>query len=189
MRKLKFLVILVAAFALSVVGVLGQEAPFDNDPATNPDANACYEGGSMEDKCNDDMNGDGVVTQNEIDWAWNCGWYLIRYENNMGGLPADCVSLLDGQFEAIARCIFDPLFEQFVYYTGNPTEERNVFYFPEDPCIGDAQSFGDTAIVQTDNIEDAAMLCGEVLGGSGIFDQIYQYPGEEEDLWICLRIT
>jgi hypothetical protein len=39
-----------------------------NDPRTNPDANACYTGGSMAGKCKLD------------DQLWIAGWYEIRLE-------------------------------------------------------------------------------------------------------------
>ena len=55
-----------------------------NDPTTNPRANACYEGGSMQDKC-------------DTDWEWKCGWHLIRFEEGLTPLdqfPIECSSLL-----------------------------------------------------------------------------------------------
>ena len=55
------LVTLVATFAAS-----GSETP--NDPRVNPNANACYTGGSMAGKCKLD------------DELWNAGWYAIRLE-------------------------------------------------------------------------------------------------------------
>jgi hypothetical protein len=55
-----------------------------NDPALNPRANACYEGGVMENKCT-------------TDWDWNCGWYLIRFDAGMiarAAFPPACTGLL-----------------------------------------------------------------------------------------------
>jgi hypothetical protein len=54
-------VLLVAALAVS-----GSETP--NDPRVNPDANACYTGGSWVGKCKLD------------DELWIAGWYEIRLE-------------------------------------------------------------------------------------------------------------
>ena len=45
--------------------------PEENDPRTNPDANACFVGGSMVGKCGDS------------DLFWNAGWYLIRFERGL----------------------------------------------------------------------------------------------------------
>jgi hypothetical protein len=54
------------------------------DPTTNPDANACYEGGSLEGRCdNNDLNGDGTVSDDEKAWMWNYGWHKIRFEKNI----------------------------------------------------------------------------------------------------------
>ncbi|MBA3874593.1 MAG: hypothetical protein H0X30_36150 [Anaerolineae bacterium] len=55
------LVTLAAVFASTHV-----ETP--NDPRTNPDANACYTGGSLAGKCKLD------------DQLWIAGWYEIRLE-------------------------------------------------------------------------------------------------------------
>lgn len=87
MQYLKSFTIVFLIALLSIVTVVAQDGA--NDPSTNPDANACYEGGSLEGKCNSDLNGDGVVSDAEIDWSWNCGWYAIRVEN--GILPTSSV--------------------------------------------------------------------------------------------------
>ena len=55
------LVTLVAALAAT-----GSETP--NDPRVNPNANACYTGGSMAGKCKLDEQ------------LWIAGWYEIRLE-------------------------------------------------------------------------------------------------------------
>lgn len=65
------------SFAVIVILVLSSifvyaDAGFDdtgnpNDPDDNDRANACYEGGSMEGKCDEEIE-------------WSAGWYLIRYE-------------------------------------------------------------------------------------------------------------
>jgi hypothetical protein len=63
-------IFLFALLLLSVsIVALGQEE-LPNDPLVNPDANACYEGGTLEGRC-----------LAEIDWQ--AGWYLIRYEADM----------------------------------------------------------------------------------------------------------
>lgn len=69
--------LLVALFVvvLSAGMTLAQDTaePLPNDPAVNPDANACFAGGSMEGTC---------VTDSE----WIAGWIKIR---NEAGLIAD----------------------------------------------------------------------------------------------------
>jgi hypothetical protein len=52
--------------------VSADDAGFDdhgnpNDPRINERANACYEGGTMEDRC-------------RIEFDWQVGWYLIRLQ-------------------------------------------------------------------------------------------------------------
>lgn len=56
-----------------------------NDPNVNDRANACYEGGAMEGKC-------------DTDWEWMCGWHVIRLdpqnEDLRASFPPACISLL-----------------------------------------------------------------------------------------------
>jgi hypothetical protein len=68
---LKRLIVALSVLLLSSIAVFA-EAGFDdqgnpNDPTVNERANACYEGASMENRC-----------QTELDWQ--AGWYLIRFE-------------------------------------------------------------------------------------------------------------
>ena len=70
MKRIVLLVIASFALLLSLVVALAavphSETP--NDPRVNPDANACYTGGSMAGKCKLD------------DELWIAGWYEIRLE-------------------------------------------------------------------------------------------------------------
>lgn len=55
-----------------------------NDPTINPRANACYEDGSMADKC-------------DTPWEWECGWHLIQFEEGLttrGEFPSWCLSII-----------------------------------------------------------------------------------------------
>lgn len=98
MRTFRIVGLSAVIILLFVANSLTQEnTDSSNHPDNNEDANACYEGGTMAGRCNDDSNGDGIVSQEEIDWAWRCGWYLIRYETGIyerDELPADCIILL-----------------------------------------------------------------------------------------------
>jgi hypothetical protein len=47
-----------------------QESPDPLNPRSNPAANACYAGGSMEGRC-------------DSDYLWVAGWYLIRLEHSL----------------------------------------------------------------------------------------------------------
>jgi hypothetical protein len=71
------IMILLLIFIVTSVIAIAEEHGSSNDPGTNPDANACYEGGTWEGQCDSEV-------------AWQCGWYLIRYDSGMSGLPDWC---------------------------------------------------------------------------------------------------
>jgi len=87
-------ILLLASFAVFAAGGVDDRGN-PNDPATNERANACFEGGSMDGKCTTtDIDENGSVEEWEIDWHFECGWYLIRYEYNMiseNALPEGCL--------------------------------------------------------------------------------------------------
>ena len=72
MLKRSFAAIMI--LILSSLLVLAEDGFDDqgdvNDPTDNDRANACYEGGSMDGKCDEEVE-------------WQAGWYLIRYEFGM----------------------------------------------------------------------------------------------------------
>lgn len=71
-RLMILLTVLLLGTLTAVAQVDDQGNP--NDPTVNDNANACFEGGAMEDKC-------------DTDWEWDCGWYLIRF--NYGITPRE----------------------------------------------------------------------------------------------------
>ena len=79
----------ISVVILSVFVVMAYTPGFDdqgnfNDPAINPRANACYDGGTMEGKC-------------DTEWEYNAGWYLIRFEYGIitrNNFPAEYASVL-----------------------------------------------------------------------------------------------
>jgi hypothetical protein len=73
-KSISFIVV-IAVIILGGMSLVAQEtpAPFD------PDANACFEGGELFGRCDtSDFNADGVVSQDEKDYAYVYGWYLLR---------------------------------------------------------------------------------------------------------------
>lgn len=51
------------------------------DPVSNSNANACYAGGSLGGRCdNTDVDQDGDVDQDDVNFMYSVGWHLIRYE-------------------------------------------------------------------------------------------------------------
>ncbi len=74
MKRSILLLIASLALLISLVAALAaSDSDTPNDPRINPDANACYTGGSMEGKCKLD------------DELWKAGWYLIRFEYGLIG--------------------------------------------------------------------------------------------------------
>jgi hypothetical protein len=75
---LLLLVVFILGFGLPT---LAQDNKDTTDPFTPAD-NECYDGGTLEGKCNTlDVNGDYVVDQRDTDWMWTCGWYLARFND------------------------------------------------------------------------------------------------------------
>ena len=65
LKRIVVLIILTLATGILVSANTGQSA--SNDPNESPTANGCFEGGSMEGKC-------------QTETEWRAGWYVIRYE-------------------------------------------------------------------------------------------------------------
>lgn len=69
-------------------------AQTENDPqGSSISANECYTGGVLEGKC----NADGVRSDEYVEWAWTCGWYLWRFNHDglsREAFPATCFTLL-----------------------------------------------------------------------------------------------
>jgi hypothetical protein len=70
-RSLIFIITAGALLITLVVALAATNSENPNDPAVNPNANACYTGGSMEGKCKQDEQ------------LWIAGWYAIRYQHGI----------------------------------------------------------------------------------------------------------
>jgi hypothetical protein len=132
-----------------------------NDPHVNDRANACYEDGSMESKC-------------DTEWEWICGWYMIRFDAGIfsrSEVPAMCNSLLPIEIEStgtveeevISNCagmIYGSFFVQFG--SGN---------FLPSPVMGhiDIECTSNTSLIFLDlvyttaGVADAAAICNANL--------------------------
>lgn len=95
--KLSFVV--VSVMMLIVLSSISSFALTTNDPNDDPDANACYVGGSMYDTCNSmDADHDGDIDDNDKEWMWKCGYYLIRVEHGIYSsdvLDGICMELIE----------------------------------------------------------------------------------------------
>jgi hypothetical protein len=73
-KSISFIVV-IAVIILGGMSLVAQETPAPLDP----DANACFEGGELFGRCDtSDFNADGIVSQDEKDYAYTYGWYLLR---------------------------------------------------------------------------------------------------------------
>lgn len=71
MKRVLFIVPLFMLLIIFIGVITAQDETLPNDPFVNPDANACFAGGSWEGKCGDDLE------------MWQAGWYLIRWEKGI----------------------------------------------------------------------------------------------------------
>jgi hypothetical protein len=93
-KSISFIVV-IAVIILGGMSLVAQETPAPLDP----DANACFEGGELFGRCDtSDFNADGVVSQDEKDYAYVYGWYLLRCR--VGGFFTEefCATILPPVF-------------------------------------------------------------------------------------------
>lgn len=174
---LVLVILLLATFAS-----LAQEEINSNDPLTNENANACNEGGSMEGKCNIDFDGNGIVDQYEVDWAWECGWYIIRYDAGMlSSVPERCQTLLS----AGLICYNSPYYFS-LQYSGNPNEPGNLVLILAPDCGGTAAAtLRHSVLIFASSYEEAYAICstyGTVVGVGLMTDFGWEGP---EDIYGC----
>jgi hypothetical protein len=103
-----FLLLLVSVFISSWVIAQTDDQGNRNDPTVNERANACYEGGNMEGKC-------------DTEWEWTCGWYMIRYDYGLFSretIPASCATLLAGPQVSGADCVYLSALGIYVDFNG-----------------------------------------------------------------------
>lgn len=142
-----------------------------NDPSINARANACFEGGSMEDKC-------------ETLWEWTCGWYAIRYDEALLSateIPAYCNSLIfeasynGNAFPGCVR-VGD---EGYLNFGNQLLIEQPYFIFPSPDCLGVGGVFtGASSLVYASNPDDAEMICRN-------FNPSYGLTATYDNIWAC----
>lgn len=185
MFKRLFVFIMLLLFSSTLVfaesGYDDQGNP--NDPTVNDRANACYEGGSMEGKC------DSI-------WEWECGWYLIQFEYDLlehDGFPTWCASIIPP--EILPEVLVDNTIFTYCgtlsfsgpwifYYTGTPNQVGNLWYYHDDTtCTGNPQSVWTGGLI----VEAASQSAAET-----ICQNFYEFPwissagiSGHSELWYC----
>jgi hypothetical protein len=158
MKRFFVLLFIVLVSAFSVFAQ--DDEPLPNDPRVNENANACAEGGQMEGKCNYDFDGNGVVDDYEVAWAWECGWHMIRLDSGMisrSSLPDDCESIIDLDIS----CFQLGTFPIFIEYNGIPNVAGNsVMYF--EGCGHEAIfTLSNSSLIYANSLQEATEICSQ----------------------------
>lgn len=87
---MKYAMFFLVLFLMGVGMVSAQEPP--NDPRVNPDANACFPGGTWAGTCNNfDADRNGRIDERDAEYMYRCGWYTIRVQFGLvNNVPSDC---------------------------------------------------------------------------------------------------
>ncbi|GEM_PF-1970401 len=96
MKRIGVFLVLLLSFIL--VGVVNAQ-----DETEDPHENACYTGGDLEGKCS------AFETEEEDEWAWNCGYYYASYVSGKISLeqaPETCKIIFETiVVEPISLCL------------------------------------------------------------------------------------
>jgi hypothetical protein len=149
-------------------------------PTESPLDNACYTGGSMEGKCD-------WPTQDEEDWAWNCGWYVARYDQGLftpNQVPEWCnFFFLD---EGAPTTCFE--FEGYFEFVGPfNTLNNTADYGGDETCTSpDAQLYTTVTAADETAADDACAALSKSFGG------VVHLPASavgRDDLWVCQSLA
>ena len=180
-RTMKKLIITGLVLLLSAFANFAQtdDAGNPNDPDLNPNANACFEGGTMAGKCNQDIDGDGLVEDYEINWAWECGWYAIRYDAGIFApedIPARCATTvqLPPHYDVCYQYPYGS-----IAYIGPENTKGNIIFFNSQDCTGSSYLNPQLFIVFADTQADANVLCaaqGNLIMSAKLYRLGYNSP-------------
>jgi hypothetical protein len=162
-----------------------------NDPNVNDRANACYTGGSMENKCD------------EI-WDWSCGWYLIRFEAGIilrEDFPNQCSILLpplpEGETIAVAGIprlsvgCYDSSGGDFDFYFSGPINQANnldVYNSTNGGCSGGSAGFPNAMMAYFEGSQaDALLYCKSINPAITYIENslAHGYPVPNAYFWGC----
>jgi hypothetical protein len=166
-----------------------------NDPKVNPNANACFAGGTLEGRCNGvDSNSDGVISDDEVAFAWRGGWYLIRFQAGMisrTDFPAQYVYLLPPLTQEAAQTFpqcfeasFGMDFELLAPY--NTLNNARSWDSEDGSCSGNSPWTATLVIAPTQ--PEAVTLCTNIGVDPIIIDpsdESSQYPTMPANVWMC----
>lgn len=171
MRLIKLAALTVLSF---VVVIAASAQDVSNDPVVNPDANACYTGGTLEGKC---------ITDDD----WIAGWHLIRWEAGLitgDEMPALLRYVLpkgsrpDGGvcYEGVDTGLSSWLFDADTY--------GGYVFMPTNNCYTPGYTYG-TAVVAT-TAEDADAKCAAIQPGTTAYDYTFWVRNETyNNYWLC----
>lgn len=165
---------LLIIMIFSTLLVVAEDDQGNNDPNDNERANACYNDGSLEGKC-------------DTAWEWICGWHLIRFEEGILSreeFPPSCASLLPPEIEPDTPEIIAgptgpgclPFFTWYVDFNGGDFLPSGTVRY-SDPSCKDPDGTTWLPLVHTLNGgADADLLCDTNSPhnfGSHIGDGVY----------------
>ena len=188
-----------ALFLYTALPVYSQSAPGNMQPTNPPaaesvastpepltsDDNECYTGGTMAGKCDNGFHADGSVTAAEVEWAWNCGWYMARFNDgtiDREQVPDECESLLPGipVIPTLAPTAILPTATPSavcgIFFNGDYTECLTGNLLRQD--LGNDGSFEISWYIISDNKIGNGGLCpaGTVFSGSEVGNYTFSEP-------------
>ncbi len=190
LRRLTFiLAVMMCVLVMSAAFAAADTLP--NDPKLNPDANACYAGGTLEGRCNGvDSNLDGVVSEDEVKFAWVGGWYLIRFQAGMisrADFPKEYLYLLPQEGPTFPQChdsVWDGYRDYELLAPINTLLNARVRDSEDGSCTG-GSGYSLTLVTAPDR-RSAETLCINL--GAMYVDPSFRsdgYPSLPLDTWMC----
>ncbi|MCS6835841.1 MAG: hypothetical protein NZ750_07470 [Anaerolineae bacterium] len=161
----RLLILVVAIAALAALAIAETPAP-----TPDPKDNACYPGGSMDGRCEDDNH-------------WNAGWYYARWEQGkikredfpvmyIWVLPPLLEPAEQAQGSSSGICYPFELFDSLLY-TGPANTLGNFIYYAEPDCTGEPEPFDEDAlIVFAEDEDEAEEICEDILDDWVFVDEL-----------------
>jgi hypothetical protein len=193
-RRLLTLSVLILALVVIGSAFADDDASLANNPNVNPNANACFAGGTLEGRCNPvDANGDGQFSTEEIQAGWIGGWYLIRFQYGLlsrANFPAEYAYLLPllPQVDSWLGC-YDSNYAYDLLIIGAPNtlDNAKTIYSSQDGSCTSSNSYFATLVIASSQSE-AEDLCKDIgFMASNLFvtSTSRDYPTLQPNVWEC----